>query len=149
MLLFPHCSHRLGGPRSSSLQRTGLSALLLGLLSSLPLALAGSVAPAAAQQSGYGQTMGTSPMENQMYNYDPASGGRTGGGSGALNPSNPIDLINKIRKGSSMDDATPPGDAVDQALKELEAQTKPPSAGKPAGSLVSSPRPTGATAATP
>lgn len=122
------------------------AALALGLLGgSLPFFLAASAAPAAAQQKGYGQTMGSSAMDSQVTNYDPGSASRTGSGSGGLNPTNPLDLINKIRKSSAMDDATPPGDAVDQALKELEAQTQTQTQGqpmaRPAGPLVSSPRP--------
>jgi hypothetical protein len=123
---------------------SGLNALVLGLLSTIPLGLASPQLPAAAQQAGYGQTMGTSPAESQIYNYDPASGSRTGSGSGGLNPTNPLDLINKIRKGTAMDDATPPGDAIDQALKDLEAQTGPQAGGKPSSPVVASPRPSGA-----
>ena len=111
------------------------------------LCLAGAGA-ARAQQSGYGQTMGTSPMEQQIYNNDPGSGGRPGGSAGGINPANPLDLINKIRKGSAMDDATPPGDAVDQALKALEAQSRPQPVA-PVGPLVTAPQPSGATAVTP
>ncbi|MFM9087713.1 MAG: hypothetical protein ACKOPT_06185 [Cyanobium sp.] len=129
-------------PRQSS----GLTALALGLLSALPLALAAPLPPAAAQQAGYGQTMGTSPAESQIYNGDPTGGSRTGGGSGGLSPTNPLDLINKIRKSSAMDDATPPADAIDQALKALEAQTAPQPAVKPASPVVVSPRPSGAPA---
>ena len=114
--------------------------LVCGLVCGLP--------PASAQQSGYGQTMGTSPMEQQIYNNDPGSGGRPGGSAGGINPANPLDLINKIRKGSAMDDATPPGDAVDQALKALEAQSRPQPVA-PVGPLVTAPQPSGATAATP
>lgn len=105
------------------------------LVCGLACGLACGLPPASAQQSGYGQTMGTSPMEQQLYNYDPGSGSRPGGSAAGINPANPLDLINKIRKGSAMDDATPPGDAVDQALKALEAQSRP--------------QPAGATAATP
>lgn len=124
----------------------GLTVLALGLLSALPLALATPLPPAAAQQAGYGQTMGTSPAESQIYGGDPTGGSRTGGGSGGLNPTNPLDLINKIRKSSAMDDATPPADAIDQALKALEAQTKPQPAMKPASPVVVSPRPSAAPA---
>jgi hypothetical protein len=110
------------------------AALPLSLTCGLALALP----PALAQQSGYGQTMGSSPMEQQLYNYDPGSGSRPGGASSGLNPANPLDLINKIRKGSAMDNATPPGDAVDQALKELEAQN-PPQRTPTTGALVTVP----------
>jgi hypothetical protein len=36
-----------------------------------------------------------------------------------------MDLMNKIRKGTAMDDATNPKDAIDAALKELDAKPKP------------------------
>jgi hypothetical protein len=120
----------------------------LGWLVALPLAMASSLSPALAQQSGYGQTMGSSPMEQQLYNYDPAGGSRPSGSAAGLNPANPLDLINKIRKGSAMDNATPPGDAVDQALKELEVQSRP-QAEPSLGPVVTSPRPSGSAAATP
>lgn len=147
MLQSPHHSNRQGGLLFTT--RAVWGALGLALLSSLPLALGTNLAPAAAQQSGYGQTMGNSPAENQIYNYDPASGSRTGSGSEGLNPANPLDLFNKIRKGTAMDNATPPGDAVDQALKELEAQSRPQPAAKPTGPVVASPRPASGAAATP
>ncbi|MEB3260040.1 MAG: hypothetical protein VKP63_05360 [Cyanobacteriota bacterium] len=126
--------HRSSTPRSWTAVALTLAC---GLATSLP--------PAGAQQSGYGQTMGSSPMEQQLYNYDPGNGSRPNGSSG-LNPANPLDLINKIRKGSAMDNATPPGDAVDQALKELETQSRPQPAAT--GPLVTKPQPSG-TGATP
>ena len=77
-------------------------------------------APVRAQQAGYGQTMGTSPMERQVYD------GTSKPGSGSiLDSTNPIDLMNKLRRGSAMDDATPPSSAIDQALKDLDAQSAP------------------------
>lgn len=151
MVVLPHRSARPGGPRfarwrsADPIRPPAALGLALGL--ALPL-LALGVPAARAQQSGYGQTMGSSPMEEQMYNYNPGSGSRPGTGSGGLNPANPLDLINKIRKGTAMDNATPPGDAVDQALKELEARNQPQPSGVP-GPLVISPRSSGATAATP
>lgn len=53
-----------------------------------------------------------------------APGSNTGGSksNSVLDSANPIDLMNKIRRGTAMDDATPPGDAIDAALKELDAQ---------------------------
>lgn len=129
--------HRFPTPRSWAVLSLSLGC---GLAAGLP--------PALAQQSGYGQTMGSSPMEQQLYNYDPGNGSRPGGSSSGLNPANPLDLINKIRKGSAMDNATPPGDAVDQALKELEAQSRPRPAAS-TGPRVTVPQASGATAATP
>lgn len=145
MFLFPHRPRRQGGAQMHSHQ----VGWVLGLVFALPVPLGAALAPAAAQQNGYGQTLGTSPVESQIYNYDPASGGRTGGGSGGLNPTNPLDLINKIRKSTAMDDATPPDAAIDKALRELEAQSRPQPVAKPASPVVASPRPSGAAAATP
>ncbi|MEB3200094.1 MAG: hypothetical protein VKK62_06170 [Synechococcaceae cyanobacterium] len=99
-------------------------------------------APAGAQTAGYGQTMGTSPVEKQFYDYGPSTGssGGSGSGSGSLfNSTNPLDLMNKLRKSTSLDDATPPGTAVDQALRDLEAQSAPTTAGSGASRMVQSP----------
>ncbi len=103
------------------------SALGAGLLTA-PLLLA--AAPAPAQQAGYGQTLGTSPMERQMYE---GGTGRPNSGS-ILDSTNPIDLMNKLRRSSAMDEATPPASAIDQALQQLDAQAAPtgPVSGAPA-----------------
>ncbi|MEB3333431.1 MAG: hypothetical protein VKP70_00435 [Cyanobacteriota bacterium] len=112
--------------------RSSRRALVVTALAALPLGWAAAPAPGLSQQSGYGQTLGTSPQEQQIYNYDPSGRPSSAGG---LNPANPLDLINKIRKGTAMDDATPPGDAIDQALKELEAQSRP----QPVGTAAATP----------
>lgn len=93
------------------------SALGAGLLAAPLLA----AAPAPAQQAGYGQTLGTSPMERQMYE---GGSGRPNSGS-ILDSTNPIDLMNKLRRSSAMDEATPPASAIDQALQQFEAQPAP------------------------
>jgi len=93
--------------------------LAIGLASSLAIG----ALPAGAQQAGYGQTIGISPQERQIY-----------GGSGSSSPldaKNPIDLINQLRRSTSLDDATPPSPAVDQALKALEAPQPAPGLEKP------------------
>jgi hypothetical protein len=95
-----------------------VSALLLapGFLTELP---------ASAQQAGYGQTLGGSPSERQFYDYgSPGSASGSNGGS-LLNTTNPMDLMNKLRRSTALDDATPPSSAVDQALKDLEAASSP------------------------
>jgi hypothetical protein len=46
-----------------------------------------------------------------------------------LDATNPLELMNQLRRGSAMDNATTPGDAIDRALKEMEAQPTPGSAG--------------------
>lgn len=84
------------------------------------LALAAPLAPVRAQQTGYGQTLGTSPQERQM--YDGSSPGKQ---NSILDATNPIDLMNRIRRSTAMEDATPPGTAIDQALREFDAQSAP------------------------
>lgn len=109
----PHApSHRL---------RSAL-ALLAGSCLGAALCLAGPGA-GRAQQPGYGQTLGTSPMERQIYDYEP--GGKPSGGGSILDSTNPIDLMNKLRRGTAMDEATSPESAIDQALRDLDAQAAP------------------------
>ena len=51
-------------------------------------------------------------------------GNGTDGGSGPiLDATNPMDLINRLRKSESMNDATPPSDAIDAALKNFQQVT--------------------------
>ena len=37
-----------------------------------------------------------------------------------LDATNPIDLINRLRRASAMDNATPPSDAIDEALQAFD-----------------------------
>ena len=69
---------------------------------------------------------GYSKVEQQF--IDPGTGGGSGKEGSILNSTNPIDLMNKLRRGSAMDDATPPKDAIDAALRELEQPAKPQTA---------------------
>jgi hypothetical protein len=103
----------------------------------LLLAAADGLAPgaASAQQSGYGQTLGITPQERQLY----GSGSSGGPGGGQIDPRNPIDLINQLRRSTALDDATPPATAVDQALKDLET---PPAPARPPAPMVV-PKPAG------
>jgi hypothetical protein len=78
-----------------------------------------------AQESGYGQTLGTSPVERQLYDYGPGKSNES-----ILDTTNPLDLLNKLRRSTALEEATPPSSAVDQALREFDAQmTKPAPAG--------------------
>ena len=67
--------------------------------------------PAMAQvDSGY-----QNREEREIYSTSP------GGDSGAiLDATNPMDLINRIQRAGAMNDATPPSDAIDAALKEFQ-----------------------------
>ena len=85
------------------------------------LALVGLVAgstAAFAQESGYGQTLGTYGNEQPREPFDDDSGGL----ESILDATNPLELLNRIRRGTALDDATPPSSAIDAALREFEAQ---------------------------
>ena len=76
----------------------------------------GGVAQAQSTMSGY-QT----PAEQELYNTSP---GKPKGS--VLDATNPMDLINRLRRATAMDDATDPSDAIDAALKGWDAQTTDP-----------------------
>jgi len=75
--------------------------------------------PAFAQESGYGQTLGTYGNEQPREPFNDDSGGL----EGILDATNPLELLNRIRRGTALDDATPPSSAIDAALMEFEAQS--------------------------
>ncbi|MEB3166789.1 MAG: hypothetical protein VKO65_08985 [Cyanobacteriota bacterium] len=106
-------------PLTSTCRTRAGSAVLLALIALAPLA-----GTARAQQSGYGQTLGTQQQQQQLLDGGNTPSGRSGS---ILDSTNPIDLMNKLRRASAMNDATPPGTAIDQALKEFEAQASPAS----------------------
>ena len=81
------------------------------------------VGAARAQEKGYGQTI-SSPQQERELDYDT---GPTRSGS-LMDSANPIELMNKLRKASSLDDATQPGDAVDAALRDFNSQSASPAA---------------------
>lgn len=96
-------------------------ALLLG--SPLIGALIGSAVNPVRADYAYGY----SKVEQQFIDQ---GGGGSGPGKGdsILDSTNPIDLMNKLRRGAAMDEATPPKDSIDAALKELDQLTKPQTA---------------------
>ncbi|MCT0219686.1 hypothetical protein KQ304_11900 [Synechococcus sp. CS-1329] len=87
-----------------------------------PLALAALALltlPLVAQSSrAQPSTFGQSVQEQQIYDNSPT--GRPSGG--ILESGNPLELMNKLRRNSAMDNATQPDDAIDQAIRALEAQ---------------------------
>ncbi len=91
----------------------------LGLVSCL--CLGGLLAPGSARAD---YAAGQSKQEQQFYDYGPSSGTGKSGGS-VLDSANPMDLMNKLRKSTAMDEATPPGDAIDRALKALNDPPPP------------------------
>jgi hypothetical protein len=70
--------------------------------------------PAFAQMGSAYET----PQERQI--YSPDSAGSAGGS--VLDATNPMDLLYRIRQSNAMEDATPPSDAVDAALKAYQQQ---------------------------
>lgn len=115
-------------PFSSGAGAPGRSALLAAI------ALAAMVGAGAARAD---YMNGLSTQEQRLYDYGPGGTNGTSKSGTVLDTANPLDLMNKIRKGTAMDDATPPTDAVDAALRALEVQT--PAAPGPAAPLVKAP----------
>jgi hypothetical protein len=78
--------------------------------------------PGLAQQKGYGQALGTTPREAEVYDNHVKPG--VGGGQPPGSP-NILGLLDKLRGDPSRVDPTPPGSAIDQALQEFDAQAVP------------------------
>jgi hypothetical protein len=64
--------------------------------------------------------------------------GRPGAGNSVFDATNQIDLMNRIRRATALDNATPPADAIDAALRELEAAPQP-AAATPGSTLMPAP----------
>ncbi len=52
--------------------------------------------------------------------------GESNDNGSVLDAANPMDLLNRIRRSTAMDDATPPSDAIDEALKAFQNQPESP-----------------------
>lgn len=81
-----------------------------------PIALIGTsttTVRAFAEPSG-----GFTSSNRQSEFYDTLPGGDKGS---IFDATNPMDLINRLKRATAMDDATSPSDAVDKALKALDA----------------------------
>ena len=57
-----------------------------------------------------------SPQEKEVYNTLP---GEPKNGS-ILDATNPLELLNRLRRATAMDDATLPSDAIDDAIRAFE-----------------------------
>ncbi|MED5264100.1 MAG: hypothetical protein VX532_03880 [Cyanobacteriota bacterium] len=101
-----------------TLRKLGWAALPIALLS-----LTTVVDPAEAQLSGDYQT----PQERDLYNTVPGNNDK----GTILDATNPMDLMNRLRRSTAMDDATAPSDAIDAALKALELESSEASANQP------------------
>ena len=98
--------------------KLGLAALPIALLS-----LTTVVDRAEAQLSGDYQT----PQERDLYNTVPGNNDK----GTILDATNPMELMNRLRRSTAMDDATVPSDAIDAALKALELESSEASANQP------------------
>ena len=105
-------------------------ALAAAVASVVGVASVAGVGAARAQEKGYGQTI-SSPQQERELDY----GTGTNRGGSALDSANPIDLMNKLRKATSMDDATNPGDAVDAALRDFHSPPAAPASASPAATV--------------
>ena len=56
------------------------------------------------------------PQERELYQTLPQSNDN----GSILDVTNPLDLMNRLRRATAMDDATSPSDAIDEALKDFE-----------------------------
>ncbi len=81
----------------------------------LGLNIGGWGSPYLAQINGIGQ----SPQEREFYGNSPGNKEGT-----ILDATNPMDLMNRLRRATAMDNATSPSDAIDSALKALEETDK-------------------------
>jgi hypothetical protein len=111
-----------------SLQAASLTGAVLSVSA---LILSGGLA-----RADYNNSLST--QEQRLYDYGPSGSNGTPRGTSILDSANPLDLMNKIRKGTAMDDATNPNDAIDEALRALEAQAPRPATPSP-GSAVKAP----------
>ncbi|MEB3326271.1 MAG: hypothetical protein VKI39_01030 [Synechococcus sp.] len=79
---------------------------------------------------GDGQTIRSPQLEREL---DYGTGANRGGS--LLDTANPIDLMNKLRRATALDDATQPGDAVDAALRDFHSQKAAPGVASPAAKV--------------
>ena len=57
------------------------------------------------------------PEERELFNTLPGNNSK----GTILDATNPMDLMNRLRRATALDNATSPSDAVDEALKALES----------------------------
>ncbi|QNI70042.1 hypothetical protein [Cyanobium sp. NS01] len=108
----------------TALNRPASLVLGLAVAAALAGASAGLVAsPSRAQQAGYGQTLG-GPLGTNDEDF--GTGAPRSSGGNILDATNPMDLMNRLRRATALDDATSPGDAVDAALQDFNSQPASP-----------------------
>ena len=90
--------------------------VLASLVASLPIlvfSINSTIDIANAEVSGLGFQ---SPQEREIFNTSPGSDDP----NSVFEVTNPLELMNKLRRMTAMDDATSPSDAIDAALEALE-----------------------------
>ncbi len=75
---------------------------------------------ASGSDSASAQTSDPFPAPPERELYPPIPGSNDKGS--ILDATNPMDLINRLRRATAMDDATTPSDAIDEALRSFEAE---------------------------
>jgi hypothetical protein len=80
-------------------------------------------APCWGQQKGYGQTLGTTQREREFYNNNIRPG--DGGGDPAEVPNLLGGLLDQLDGKPDRLNPTPPGSAIEQAIREFEAWSTP------------------------
>jgi len=97
---------------------TALRPHLLGIISVLALVASAEVL---AQESPMGSGY-QSPQQRDVFQTVPGQNDQ----ESVLDATNPMDLMNRLRRANAMNDATPPSDAIDEALKALESSQPAP-----------------------
>ncbi len=101
------------------LKEIGFKTILISFAS---LCLGNSVSLGKTMAQMYGSFPNS--QDRDLYE-DNGSGGNSRGS--ILDATNPMELMNRLRRATAMDDATTPSDAVDQALDALELEVSSPS----------------------
>ena len=86
----------------------------------LSLSLPAALFALLASKSAFANPKNESIQEQNLYNY-----GTTKPSNSLLDVTNPMELMNRLRNSSSMDSATSPRDAVDEALRQLDKPAAP------------------------
>ena len=97
---------------------TALRPHLLGIISVLALVASAEVL---AQESPMGSGY-QSPQQRDVFQTVPGQNDQ----ESVLDATNPMDLMNRLRRANAMNDATPPSDAIDADRKALESSQPAP-----------------------
>ncbi len=89
-----------------------ISNVLVNLFASFPIVVGSTIDFASAEVTGLEVQ---SPHERDIFNTSPGSGQPN-----VFEVTNPMQLMNQLRRMTAMDDATSPSEAVDAALDALE-----------------------------